>query len=362
MTLRGKARDWKNRRDEFEEEATDAEQEQVLDGIKELGEDDEEFESAITDYRNEVELHNRRFVLRATLTSAFQVRGALSLESQWDLAGSLSFDQHEDGPADLFIAHSQSDGTKVVLAVVQHENASRTYERIQNLCDYVESELRSIEREFSIVINQDEIEGAVAISKVTPENLVEEFDESSNHWPVSIWELVSGDRETVSLVSDFQGVDWTGHSPDGDLTTLLSEGVELADTKHLGIDLFYDSHHQRIYQYLPPYLHNQRDEDGDKKTFHFSNEELLQFLKGRQGSINRNNASERAGELIGWWDYIGVIRQVSDPDGYDDDAEVYSLRKGGVFTGNKVDSMLREYEVRATQALLKKSRQEEYLD
>ncbi|MFC5134488.1 MULTISPECIES: hypothetical protein [Haloferacaceae] len=362
MTIRGKAHDWKDLRDEFIDEATDVEQEDIVGNIDELDGTDEPLQGELEEYQEEVKLYNRRFILRATLTSAFQFGNALASETQWELADSLSFDQHEDGPADLFVAHSESHGTIIVLAVVQQERAERTYERIQSLCSYVKSEMRSIEEDLSVIIDENNIEGAVAISRVQPGNVAGDFTAEDEHWPVSVWELVSGERETISLVEEFDGVDWTGYSPDGELSTLLSDGVELADTEHLAFDLFYDSHHQRIYQYLPPHLDKIHSNDSDKTTFHISREELVEFLQARQGAVMREKAVSRADELINWWDYIGAISEVSDPDGYDDNATVYTLRKTRMLSKNQSEKVKNQYQIKVAKALLKRSKHEQYLN
>jgi hypothetical protein len=362
MTIRGKANGWKDLRDEFIHEATDAEQEEIVGEIDELDETDELLQDELEEYQEEVKLYNRRFILRATLTSAFQFGNALASETHWELADSLSFDQHEDGPADLFVAHSESHGTIIVLAVVQREKSERTYERIQNLCSYVESEMRGIEEDLSVIIDEDNIEGAVAISRVQPGNVASDFAEEDDHWPVSVWELVSGEQETISLVEEFDGVDWTGHSPDGELSNLLSDGVALADTEHLAFDLFYDSHHQRIYQYLPPHLDKMHGNDSDKTTFHISRKELVEFLQAQQGAVMREKAASRADELINWWDYIKAISKVSDPDGYDDSATVYTLRKKRMLTKNQSERIKNQYQIKVAKALLRRSKHEQYLN
>ncbi|MCL9815285.1 hypothetical protein [Natranaeroarchaeum aerophilus] len=362
MTIRGKANGWKSLRDEFIDEATDAEQEEIVGEIAEYDETDEPLQDELEEYQEEVNLYNRRFILRATLTSSFQFGNVFASETEWELADSLSFDQHEDGPADLFVAHSESRGTIVVLAVVQQKNAEKTYERLQNLCSYVESEMNSIEKELSVIIDEDKIEGAVAISRIQPENIANEFSEEDNHWPVSVWELVSGNQETISLVEEFDGVDWTGHNPDGELSKLLSDGIEFADTEHLAFDLFYDSHHQRIYQYLPPYLDKVHANDSNKTTFHISREELVEFLQAQQGAIIREKASSRADELINWWDYIGVISKVKDPDGYDDSATVYTLGHRIILTTNQNEKIKKQYQQKAARALIKRSKHEQYLN
>ncbi|WP_181685283.1 hypothetical protein [Halorhabdus salina] len=352
MNVQGAAHGWKEAKSEFEEEVSNPEEELATDDIEDLDEDSDRISQKIDEFEDEISLYDRRFNLRATLTSAFEHGGKLYSECDWELIESLSFTHHESGPADLFVAHSNTHGTIILLALVKEENTTDTYHRIQDLCEYVDEELDSVQDELSVEIDEDNIEGAIATTGVSPEAVAGEMGQLNGESPVSVWELESGNDQKITVIEDVDGVSWSGHTPNGTLGNLLSEGQEVANTKQLGINIFYDSHHHQLIRHLPAFLHNKHFHD-DRKNFYFDKDELIQFLLQTKGDVNRNSAGPRAKNLIEWWSHVGIITDASDPENYSDDVDVYSLPIS-VLTEENIEGLVTNYKKKVARTLLKK--------
>jgi|GEM_PF-5315862 len=362
MEISGAANGWSETDEEFRNQAPQSLQDDVADFVDDADSDNDLLNEVKQEYQQEVNAANQLHTLRTTLFSAFEHNGALVKDTEWSLQHTMFLRDQPAGPADLFVAESSDHRTMIILSLVKVESAERCYERIQSLLEYVANNVQSIEQGTAAGIDSNGVEGVVAISGLSGPEIVNEFDYSSQDGPVSVWELESGEAETITVVESPQVDNWSWHVPSGTLGDLLRSRPEIADREHLSIDKFLDSHHERLLRHLPTYLHKTRSDD-EKPDTHFSRTELVNMLKSAKGAPNRNAASPRADNLIKWWRHVGIIGKVSSSDEYSDDAEVYTF--GAAMPNSRritIDEFIENYRDKVYRALLKKSKQEEFLN
>lgn len=365
-SMNGQARGWIESKETFEIDANEVESERFEDLVDTRIDDKEYFDQIHDQYQNEREAHQRRFILRSTLITAF-AHGGEFFSTEWTIEGQFVFREAEFGPADLLIAESQNHGSIAILAVAMAPEDENVFERVQHLCDYVSNNISSIEGDLNTVLSDSDVAGTIALYGVDSEYVhqsADEADQEGNNWsPVSVWELQSGDEEGNSERLTLTTWEDTDHPlnfvPGGGLGTKLENGGQpLIDTKHIQKEIFSDSHHEKVYKNLYVWLYN-RHVGRDKTNSYFSEEELIEFLTESTDQPTRQEAKSRAEELVDWWYELEVIEEAPNPENYDDEGDVHSIINR-IRTANFSDEEEKEYQTAVIEALIEKELREEF--
>ncbi|SIR88091.1 hypothetical protein SAMN05421858_4299 [Haladaptatus litoreus] len=363
-TMNGQARGWIKSKETFETDTNEADADRFED-LVDIRTDNEEFtEQLLKQYTDERDAHERRFILRSTLITAFAHGGAF-FSTDWTIEGQFVFREMEFGPADLLVAESQNHGSIAILAVAMTSEEENVFDRVQRLCEYVSDNISSIEGDLDTVLADDDVAGTIALYGVDRERVSNAVDDAGgDDWsPVSVWELQSGDDSGDSERLTLATWDDTDHPlnfvPGGGLGTKLeNKGLPLIDTKHIQIDQFSDSHHEKLFKNLYVWLFHQHA-GRDKTNSYFSEEDLIKFLTESADQPTRQEAKPRAQDLIEWWYELDMVKPAPNPDNYDEEETVHSI-VGRMRMSDIIDKKVEEYRAAVIEALIKKDLREDF--
>lgn len=366
-TMNGGARGWVESKETFEANASEVEVAKFEDLVDTRTENEDHREQKLEQYRSERERYKRRFILRSTLVTAFAHGGAF-FGTDWTIEAQFAFRKKKFGPADLLIAESQNHGSIAILAVAMTSEYDNIFQRVQRLCEYISNNSSSIECDLDTVLADDDVAGTIALYGVDSEHVLRaanDAEEEDNNWsPVSVWELQSGDKTGDSERLTLTTWDDTDHPlnfvPGGGLGNKLEDdGLPLIDRKHIKADTFSDSHHEKVFKNLYIWLYN-RHVGREKTNSYFSEDELIKFLTEATDQPTREEAEDRAQELIGWWYELGIVEKSPNPESYDDDETVHSITSR-MRTADITGKVAEQYREAVTEALIKKEIREEFL-
>lgn len=274
-------------------------------------------------------IYHARFALRGSLINTFEYSSEFSKSTSWTLEGIMALRSYDGGPADILICNSKNHGTIAILALVQKEDSNPVLQRCKKISNHLESNKSAIENDLSIHIADVEI--AVAVSEVSPVDVVNSWETSGidpGNDKISVWQFKTEESERLSVVEQFANVNWDAHIPPGRLGDELQSGIEIAERPHLSLEFFLDSHPKTIIRNFAK-IQFQKHNKTDTKNSYFSKSELIEELKlGAEARVTKQEVSDRANELIDWWEYIGIIGEAPNPKTYDDNKEVYSIKVG----------------------------------
>jgi len=317
---------WQDISEQFEQQADSSNKKRLKKWKNRLLAEDQVINSI--DERNfeDKKTYHARFTLRGTLIGAFEYSSEFSKATSWTLEGVMPLRDYDGGPADILICNSEDHGTIAVLALVQKEDSQTVLQRCKKISDHLENNTSAIEDDLSTRINEAEM--AVAVSELSPDTVVNDWEtnvDSLTDEKISIWRFETEASERLSVVEQFSTVDWDAHIPPGKLGDELQSGIEIAERPHISIEFFLDSHPRTILVNLAKILFK-KHRGTDTTNSYFSKSELVEELKlVAESEVTKQESSDRAEELIDWWEFIGIVGDAANPDTYGDDEDVYSI-------------------------------------